>query len=550
HEEERAAERVHVRRGDDLPGPLLGRGVLAGADEHPRCRGIALPALLAGLLDRPEVEELGARRRGGDRRPGRRPDDHHVLRLHVPVDEPVLVDDRQPAEQLEGPVYREGPGDRFVLAAQSDQPEQVGPVHELHRDQVLVGRLPTCIADPLVEVEPGDRRVLDLHHHPGFLLEAAAAAVRVADEGLDGDEPGRVELPAAVHLALTALPELVEQQEPVQGQVAAELIEVVGLEPLLDGAPLVVGQPGRGRGLAVPPVRRLPGELIEDRGEFALPGFRGLLPPLGGDDPTLDQQLREVREFWHRGSRCASSGERPGDPGPVLFWHTGPEEEGSARGRGMMRWSGGVKLRGASPRHHRPGLQAALRGGMAAVVSGLRASSARSSPWSVQAVQRVRALRTRCMRQSFTHGRGFARRIRSTESPIHLVWPGVAIASTSKPAPSTSRRSVSGVKWSRCRGGSSGDPDVPDAPDPPLAGFGTLTKSRPPGRTASKTAASSWRGWWTCSSTARRVSTSTEAAGTAGCGSVPWTTVSPKFRRAAAAAWMLKSMPTARQPRA
>src|SRR5947208_144968 len=103
-----------------------------------------------------------------------------------------------------------------------------GPASPAHCSAGAHSRVPTHAgaADALVQVEPGDGRVPHLHHRLRLLLEPPAAGLGLLDERLDGDEPRRVELPAAEHLPLAAAAEPVEQEEVVEGEVAAEAAHV------------------------------------------------------------------------------------------------------------------------------------------------------------------------------------------------------------------------------------------------------------------------------------------------------------------------------------
>ena len=82
-----------------------------------------------------------------------RPNDHHILGLHVPVNETVAVDRVESAQELADPVDGKRPRYGTDLA---EQTLQVRPLHELHGDQIFVGGLGVRVADALVQVEARD----------------------------------------------------------------------------------------------------------------------------------------------------------------------------------------------------------------------------------------------------------------------------------------------------------------------------------------------------------------------------------------------------------
>ena len=129
-----------------------------------------------------------------------------------------------------------------------------------------------------------------------FLLEPLAAALRIADQDFHRGEARRVELSSAVDFALAAVAELVEQDELVQRQVAAEQRELAVVGAREDQVPLVLGQSGRRGRRTVPPVRRLYGESIEDIGKVRT-GLSRLIPLLPGDYPAFNQDLRKFRKW-------------------------------------------------------------------------------------------------------------------------------------------------------------------------------------------------------------------------------------------------------------
>jgi hypothetical protein len=88
--------------------------------------------------------------------------------------------------------------------------------------------------------------VLNLDHRPGFLLESLPAAFRVANQDFDRGKSWRIELTAAIDLALPTVPEFVEKEELIQSQIAAKQIEFIIVESRLNDIALVFRQAGWG----------------------------------------------------------------------------------------------------------------------------------------------------------------------------------------------------------------------------------------------------------------------------------------------------------------
>jgi hypothetical protein len=180
------------------------------------------------------------------------------------------------------------------------QPVQVGALDVLHRDEVFVGRLAGGVADALVKLEPGDAGVNDPHHRLRLLLEPLPAGVGLLRQRLDGDVPGRVELPAEVHLALSALAELLEDEVLVEGELAVQGA-FPALPPQLDDAPLILGEP---RLVAVGPPRGQFGKRVERLGEVPAADLGGPLPRLRGDDAGAGEDVSELGECRHSVARA------------------------------------------------------------------------------------------------------------------------------------------------------------------------------------------------------------------------------------------------------
>lgn len=243
---------INIRPLHHLTGPLFGRSVFDCSDKYLPNTGFVI-GTSASHSNGAEIEEFGGGVIRGSVGAWEGSEGHHVLGLHIAMDEPMLVDHCQPTEDIGGPPGSECPRHG---AEPPNEPVEVGSVDQFHRDEVFVGRLPACVTDSLVQVKLGDRRVANFDHRPSFLLETVAADLCIPDDRLDGGESGRVELSGSEHFALPALAEFVEEEELIEGKISTKEIDLARLEPFQDAVPLVLGETDRGRLGTIPPVRR------------------------------------------------------------------------------------------------------------------------------------------------------------------------------------------------------------------------------------------------------------------------------------------------------